>query len=64
MGGSSSSNNIGPMDLINIKRVAWGVRELEDLRQGGSTHPFGEPQIRVDEKNLEELVRSMVRGLM
>ena len=64
VGGSSSSNNIGPMDLINIKRVAWGVRELEDLRQGGSTHPFGEPQIRVDEKNLEELVRSMVRGLM
>ena len=26
VGGSSSSNNIGPLDLINIKRVAWGVR--------------------------------------
>ena len=25
VGGSSSSNNIGPMDLINIRRVAWGV---------------------------------------
>ena len=24
VGGSSSSNNIGPMDLINIRRVAWG----------------------------------------
>ena len=24
MGGSSSSNNIGPLDLINIRRVAWG----------------------------------------
>ncbi|MEE1043163.1 MAG: acetaldehyde dehydrogenase (acetylating), partial [Clostridia bacterium] len=24
-GGSSSSNNIGPMDLINIKRVAYGT---------------------------------------
>ena len=23
VGGSSSSNNIGPMDLINIRRVAW-----------------------------------------
>lgn len=34
VGGSSSSNNIGPLDLINIKRVAWGVRELEDLRGG------------------------------
>ena len=24
MGGSSSSNNISPLDLINIRRVAWG----------------------------------------
>ena len=27
VGGSSSSNNIGPTDLINIRRVAWGVEE-------------------------------------
>ncbi len=27
VGGSSSSNNIGPMDLINIRRIAWGVDE-------------------------------------
>lgn len=27
VGGSSSSNNIGPMDLINIRRVAWGAEE-------------------------------------
>ncbi len=26
-GGSSSSNNISPLDLINIRRVAWGIRE-------------------------------------
>ncbi len=25
VGGSSSSNNIGPLDLINIRRVAWGI---------------------------------------
>lgn len=34
VGGSSSSNNIGPLDLINIKRVGWGVRELEELKGG------------------------------
>ena len=28
LGGSSSSNNIGPIDLINIRRVAWGVRDM------------------------------------
>ena len=27
VGGSSSSNNISPMDLINIRRVAWGHGE-------------------------------------
>ncbi len=36
-GGSSSSNNIGPLDLVNIKRVAWGVREAEDLGGGEGT---------------------------
>ena len=27
VGGSSSSNNISPLDLINIRRVAWGREE-------------------------------------
>ena len=27
VGGSSSSNNISPLDLINIRRVAWGKAE-------------------------------------
>ena len=27
VGGSSSSNNIGPMDLINIRRVAWDTEK-------------------------------------
>ncbi len=29
VGGSSSSNNISPMDLINIRRVAWGENRPE-----------------------------------
>jgi len=29
IGGSSSSNNIGPLDLINIRRVAWGHKAEE-----------------------------------
>ena len=27
VGGSSSSNNISPMDLINIRRIAWGKEQ-------------------------------------
>ena len=29
VGGSSSSNNISPLDLINIRRVAWGQKEVQ-----------------------------------
>ncbi len=29
VGGSSTSNNISPMDLINIRRVAWGTEQEE-----------------------------------
>ena len=29
VGGSASSNNIGPMDLINIRRVAWDAQNLQ-----------------------------------
>lgn len=36
VGGSSSSNNIGPLDLINIKRVAYGVREAEEVTKGAT----------------------------
>ena len=30
VGGSSSSNNISPLDLINIRRVAWGKEEQKE----------------------------------
>ena len=59
VGGSSSSNNIGPLDLINIKRVAWGVRELEELR-GTAPDPG---QVSVDGDLLDQLVRQIMRRL-
>ena len=31
VGGSSSSNNISPMDLVNIRKVAWGQGSEDDL---------------------------------
>ena len=36
VGGSSSSNNIGPMDLVNIRRVAWGT---ETVTPSGGVDP-------------------------
>ena len=33
VGGSASSDNIGPLNLMNIRRVAYGTMELDDLRR-------------------------------
>ena len=66
VGGSSSSNNIGPLDLINIKRVAWGVRELEDIRAGNASSPWKNTAPggwQVDAGTLDELVRQIMRRL-
>ena len=32
VGGSATSDNVGPQHLINIRRVAFGKKELQDLR--------------------------------
>ena len=61
VGGSSSSNNIGPLDLINIKRVAWGVKELEELR--GNRPAAGYAPCAVDESLLNELVTRIIGRL-
>lgn len=61
VGGSSSSNNIGPLDLINIKRVAWGVKELEELR--GNRPATGYAPCAVDESLLNELVNRIIGRL-
>ena len=34
VGGSATGDNVSPMNLINIRRVAYGLKELSDLRQG------------------------------
>ena len=51
VGGSSSSNNISPMDLINIRRVAWGSGE--DAR----------PIPKVDEDLVEILTAKILERL-
>jgi len=32
VGGGSTSDNIGPMNLLNIRRLAYGVRELDEIK--------------------------------
>ena len=50
VGGSSSSNNIGPMDLVNIRRVAWGTEEAK-------------PQVQVSSDLVELLAQKILERL-
>ena len=42
VGGGSSSDNVGPMNLLNIRKVGYGVRSIDELRAPGSRP---EPQL-------------------
>lgn len=40
VGGGSSSDNVGPMNLLNIRKVGYGVRSIDDLRQPAQPQPY------------------------
>ncbi len=61
VGGSSTSNNIGPLDLINIKKVAYGVKEIEELRAGA---PAQTTQVAVGTADKEELINLIVQKIL
>ena len=54
VGGSSSSNNISPLDLINIRRVAWGTEKDVPVCQAA-------PQ--VDNDLVERLTEQILKRL-
>ncbi|MBS3994171.1 MAG: acetaldehyde dehydrogenase (acetylating) [Alkaliphilus sp.] len=41
-GGSSTSENVGPMHLVNIKRVAYGLRDCDTLASADPTFNYPE----------------------
>ena len=51
VGGSSSSNNISPLDLINVRRIAWGMEEKQETR------------VSVNEDLVELLTRKIMERL-
>ena len=55
VGGSSSSNNIGPLDLINIRRVAWGT----GCCQSQGDHSADEDLVeRLTQRLLDKIMKS------
>ena len=52
VGGSSTSNNISPLDLINIRRVAWGTEEKTE-----------KPKVKVDSDLVDLLAAKILERL-
>jgi len=59
VGGSATSDNITPMHLINIRRVAYGLRELDELR-GSVPQP---PQDSFSQEDIEAITRAVLARL-
>ncbi|WP_204121150.1 MULTISPECIES: acetaldehyde dehydrogenase (acetylating) [Levilactobacillus] len=62
IGGSASSDNISPLNLLNLKRVAIGVRELEDIR--GAATAVSSQSTPSSTGNQEQLVEELVRQVL
>ena len=56
VGGSSSSNNIGPLDLINLRRVAWGNEKPEPQPE---TPDQPEPDSALIARLTEEILKKL-----
>ncbi|MEG0307669.1 MAG: acetaldehyde dehydrogenase (acetylating) [Clostridium sp.] len=61
IGGSATSDNVGPLHLLNIKKVAYGVREIEHFR-GGSTS--SNTNCSMSSSDTEELVNLLVKKII
>ena len=72
VGGSATSDNITPLNLINIRRVAYGLCELEDLRESapapscgmtgsGTGQSCGAEDLR--EEDIEAITRAVIARL-
>ncbi len=60
VGGSSTSDNIGPLHLINIRRICYGVRELDDIR--GTAAPAGSCENAYVERIIERVLEKLCAG--
>ena len=71
VGGSATSDNVGPMNLINIRRVAFGIKELSDIRGNNpapgsdSCAPCGESKAAssLSRAEIEAITRAVIARL-
>jgi acetaldehyde dehydrogenase (acetylating) len=64
IGGSATSENVGPMNLLDIKRVAYGIRRMEDIRQEATEEDAGMCfSTDINSVKIEEIVQKIIKRL-
>ena len=64
IGGSATSDNISPMNLINIRRMAYGVREAEEVVDVNDTLMKNEDRKDNSSYDLEQVVRKILTEMI
>lgn len=64
IGGSATSENVGPMNLLDLKRVAYGIRDLDDIRKNVPQEESGCCcRAEIDSIQIEEIVKNIIKRL-
>ncbi|MDR2442183.1 MAG: acetaldehyde dehydrogenase (acetylating) [Deltaproteobacteria bacterium] len=65
IGHNSTSDNVGPLNLINIRRVAYGTKELEDLKGEipSSSSPQSSVVTNISDETIDMLVQTIIKRL-
>lgn len=63
VGGSSTSDNITPLNLINIRKAAYGVRSVAEIKQsfGEETASVYQPTASLTEIPMDEEIRQLIQ---
>ena len=60
-GGSSVSENVGPMHLINIKKVAYGLKDCETL--ASSDPNFNSINSKIERNSQEQFIKAIKENI-
>ncbi|MCB2296397.1 acetaldehyde dehydrogenase (acetylating) [Clostridium tagluense] len=63
VGGSATSDNIGPMNLINIRRMAYGTGEIEDIVDRNNTASSSIKSESLNEDSINLIVEKIMEKL-
>jgi len=63
IGGSATSENVGPMNLLNIRYVAEGIREMEDIKANLPDCTDGICKQSYEDVDVDTVVKEIIKRL-